>query len=196
MKIVIVHRSDPSGTTYIFTEYLNKTNREWQTGVGFGKSVCWPVGLGVEGNKQVAETIKRISGSIGYTELNYAQNNKMTTAALQNRAGKFVVPATNNICLSMRTPVPSDLRMSLSDSGDPNDYPIGSFSWIVVYKDQSINSPTLEDARALQTLLLWMVKDGQAYNEALGYSAIPTSVATQAQRLILSMTYRQTKIRE
>ena len=176
LPITVVHRSDGSGTTYIWTEYLSKVSPEWEAKVGVGKSVSWPVGLGGKGNEGVAGLVKQTPGAIGYNELIYAIQNKIGYGAVQNQAGKFVMASLETVkeAANLKN-FPQDTRVSLTDTPAPNGYPISSFTWILVYrdldKDKAVKSAA--EAQALVKLLEWIIHDGQQYNESLHYGALP-----------------------
>src|SRR5256714_6693129 len=134
--ILVVHRSDGSGTTYIFTDYLSKTVATWNTSVGKGKEVKWPVGLGAKGNEGVAGQVKQTPGAIGYVELAYAKQNNLPTAAIQNKAGKLIVPSVAGVTAAAAgaagtLPTNTDYRVSIVDAPGADSYPISSFTWIL-----------------------------------------------------------------
>ncbi|MDP9203466.1 MAG: phosphate ABC transporter substrate-binding protein PstS, partial [Gemmatimonadota bacterium] len=139
--ILVVHRSDGSGTSYIFTDYLSKAVPAWNTRVGKGKEVKWPAGLGAKGNEGVAGQVKQTPGAIGYVELAYAKQNKLPTAAIKNKAGKFIlasVPAVTAAAAGAAKTLPpnTDYRISIVDAPGPDSYPISSFTWILVYQHE------------------------------------------------------------
>ncbi len=197
-NIVTVHRSEGSGTTFIWTSYLAKHNSNWNTQIGKGTQVQWPVGIGATGSEGVANTLKGTPYSIGYVELNYALNNKMATAALQNPSGKFVQPTLDSTkaavaAASGNLPAGDQSWSSVSmlDSSDPNAYPIASFTYILVYKDLS-NDPNLDQgkAQALVSFLSWMVTDGQNFSSSLSYVPLPDSVVSHDLDTLKSLTYK------
>jgi phosphate transport system substrate-binding protein len=137
--IVVAHRSDGSGTTDIFTNYLSAVNAEWRAKVGRGKSVKWPVGLGGKGNEGVAGVVKQTPGAVGYVELAYAKQNKMSVASLRNREGRFVAPtleATSAAAAGAAKTMPADFRVSIVDAPGKESYPIAGLTWLLVYKEQ------------------------------------------------------------
>jgi phosphate transport system substrate-binding protein len=175
--IVVVRRSDGSGTTYIWTEFLSAVSPDWQTKVGTGKSVNWPVGIGGRGNEGVAATVQQTPGAIGYVELGYAMLNKMTAGAVQNRAGTFVVPSIETTTAAaagaMRAMGPTtDFRVSITDPEGVNAYPIASFTWLLVRKDYS----DAAKGRALVTFIWWALTEGQAQAPRLGYAPLPAEM--------------------
>src|SRR5512145_439527 len=158
--IVVSHRSDGSGTTDIFTNYLTAVNTEWRAKVGRGKSVNWPVGLGGKGNEGVAGVVRQTPGAIGYVELAYAKQNKMKVASLRNREGHFVAPtleATSAAAAGMAKSMPDDFRVSLVDAPGKESWPISGLTWILVYKDQKDEAK----GKAMVRFLKWELKDGQ-----------------------------------
>jgi phosphate transport system substrate-binding protein len=186
--IVVAHRSDGSGTTDIFTNYLTTVNTEWRAKVGHGKAVNWPVGLGGKGNEGVAGVVKQTPGAMGYVELAYAKQNKMTVASLRNREGHFVLPtleATSAAAAGVAKSMPADFRVSLVDAPGKDSWPISGLTWLLVYKDQK----DLAKGKALVQFLKWAVKDGQKMEAALDYAPIPKPVVEKvdmALRLITS----------
>ena len=140
----MVHRSDGSGTTNIFSGYLSKVSKDWKEKVGEGTALNWPVGLGAKGNPGVAGLVKQTPGSIGYVELIYALQNKMPYATVQNKKGKFVKPSLATTSAAANISLPDDMRVSLTDTTAPEGYPISGFTWIILYKEQKYGDKTLE----------------------------------------------------
>ena len=168
--ITVAYRSDASGTTNVFTEYLAKISPEWKTVVGSGKSVKWPVGLGGKGNEGVTGLVKGTPGGIGYVELAYANQNKMPVATLRNRAGKFVAPSLEGVTAAAQgQKLPEDLCLSLTDSSSASAYPIAAFSYILVYQEQQ----DATKGKALADYLWWAIHDGQKLGAALDYAPLP-----------------------
>jgi phosphate transport system substrate-binding protein len=183
--ILVVHRSDGSGTTYIFTDYLATVSEAWAEGPGRGKTVAWPVGLGGRGNEGVAGAVKQTPGTMGYVELAYAKQNQLPVAHIRNAAGQFVEPTIASITAAASgSPVQlgadSDYRVSIVNAAGADAYPIASFTWLLVYARQA-------DAAKWQKLrefMQWMYAEGQASAAALGYAPLPTALASQlAERL-------------
>ncbi|HOJ64500.1 MAG TPA: phosphate ABC transporter substrate-binding protein PstS [Spirochaetota bacterium] len=189
LNISVVHRSDGSGTTFVFTDYLTKANKEWAAKVGVGKSVDWPVGLGGKGNPGVQGLVTQVEGSIGYVELIYAIENKMPVASVKNKSGKYITPSLESTTLSAQIDIPADTRVSITDTDAGDGYPISSFTWILVYKEQNYDNRTKSQAKALVKLLKWMVNEGQVIPPTLGYASLPDSAKEKANKLISSMTY-------
>lgn len=189
IDISSVHRSDGSGTTFIFTDYLSKISKNWNSKVGKGKSVNWPVGLGGKGNSGVAGVIQNIPGSIGYIGHIYAIQNKMAVASIQNAKGNFITPSLSAVSEAANTAIPYDTRASITNSLAVKGYPISGFTWVLAYKDQSFKSRSIEQAKATKTLITWMVTDGQRFAAPLHYAPLADSVVKQAQTILETMTY-------
>ncbi len=186
--IVVVHRSDGSGTTYIWVDYLSKVSREWEQKVGRGTSVNWPVGVGGKGNEGVAGQVKNLPGALGYVELAYAVTNKLPAAAVKNQAGKVVEPSietTTAAAAAAATNMPADFRVSLTNPPGADAYPVASFTWLLVYKDQ----PNEAKGRALVKFLWWAIHDGQTYPAALLYAPLPAPVVKQIEAKLKQITY-------
>src|SRR5690349_11668813 len=186
--IVVVHRSDGSGTTYIWVDYLCKISPEWDKQVGRGTSVKWPVGLGGKGNEGVAGQVKNAPGALGYVELAYAVTNKLPAARIQNAAGKLIEPtieSTTAAAASAAKSMPSDFRVSLTNPGGADAYPIASFTWLLVYRDQ----PNEARGKALARFLWWAIHDGQKHPAALLYAPLPAPVVKQIEATLRHITY-------
>ncbi len=189
LPITVVHRSDGSGTTAIFTEYLSAISADWAAGVGSGKEVQWPTGLGAKGNPGVAGQVKQLPGSIGYVELIYALENEMPIAELQNKKGSYITPSVESTELSAEVAVPDDTRVSLTDTDAEKGYPITGLTWIIVYREQNYDGRSRERAKSLVDLLWWMTHEGQRYCEPLKYAPIPKGTLDKAEVIIKSITY-------
>jgi len=186
--IIVVHRSDGSGTTYIWVDYLSKVSPEWEQKVGRGTSVSWPVGLGGKGNEGVAGQVKLSPGSLGYVELAYAVTNKLPVAAIRNHAGKFIEPtieSTTAAAAGAAKNMPEDFRVSLTNAPGAEAYPIASFTWLLVYRDQ----PNEAKGRAIVKFLWWAIHDGQKHPAALLYAPLPAPVVKQIEAKIKLITY-------
>ncbi|MGB9595053.1 MAG: phosphate ABC transporter substrate-binding protein PstS [Candidatus Poribacteria bacterium] len=194
MNISVIHRSDGSGTTYIFTDYLSKVSSEWKKGPGTGKSVNWPTGLGAKGNPGVAGLIRQLPGSIGYVELIYAFQNKMPVASIKNKSGVFVEPTTKSTTAAARISLPADTRASITDTPAKDGYPIAGFTWIIIYKEQKYGDRTKEKAEALMKLLWWMTHEGQSLVEPLQYAPLPKDVVAKVDVILKSAIYGGAKI--
>jgi len=180
MAITVVHRSDGSGTTYCFTDYLSKVSKEWETKVGKGTAVNWPVGLGGKGNEGVSGLVKQTPGSIGYVELIYAQQNAIAYAAMKNKAGKFVkatIPAVTAAAAGVK--MPKDYRVSITDAKGKDAYPISTFTWLLVYPKNAEGKGVV-----IKDFLRWMLKDGQGMAPALGYAPLPAAVKAMVAKTV------------
>jgi phosphate transport system substrate-binding protein len=188
-SIVVVHRSDGSGTTYIWVDYLSKISPEWQQKVGKGTSVNWPVGLGGKGNEGVSGQVKGQPGALGYVELAYAVKNNLPVASIKNANGKFVEPTiatTTAAAAGAAKSMPDDFRVSLTNAPGDDAYPVASFTWLLLYKDQSNETK----GRALTKFLWWMSHDGQKYADDLLYAPLPAPVVKQIEGKIKQITYQ------
>lgn len=178
--ILVVHRTDGSGTTYIFTDYLSTVSPAWAAGPGRGKAVQWPVGLGGKGNEGVAGTVKQTPGTIGYVELAYANQNKLPSAHIRNAAGAYVAPTIETITAAAEGAAAqmgpdSDYRISIVNAPGANAYPISSFTWLLVYEKQA----DAAKGQKLVDFMKWMYSDGQQNAAALDYAPLPGVLATQ-----------------
>jgi phosphate transport system substrate-binding protein len=176
--IVVVHRSDGSGTTFIFTDYLSKVSPEWQNSVGKGTSVKWPFGLGNKGNEGVAGMIRQLPGSIGYVELIYAVQNKIPYGTVKNSAGSFVkasLESTTAAAASVKT-MPADFRVSITNAPGKDAYPISSFTWLLIPIQSKDNK-----GKILADFLNWMVDSGQKMTAELTYAPLPQNVAEKVK---------------
>ena len=191
LAIAPATRSDGSGTNYVFTDYLAKVSPDFKAKVGMGKSVKWPAGLGGKGNEGVTGLIKSTPGAVGYVELAYAMQNKLATAAIKNKDGNFIKPtieATSDAAAGV--PMPADFRVSITDASGKGAYPIASFTYLLVYKDQT----NKEKGTALVGFLRWAVTDGEKFAAPLDYAPLPAPVVTKVQAAIDSMTIQGTKL--
>lgn len=184
--ILTVHRSDSSGTTDIFTNYLGKVSTKWAANVGAGKSVAWPVGVGAKGNPGVAGAIKNNSGSIGYIELAYAETNDLSVASIKNRSGVYTKPSVNGTTAAAKAGLknfPADFRGQILNQPGSDVYPISGLTWLVVRKNQADS----EKGLALKEFLKWAVTDGQQYAADLYYSPLPEAFAGKVLKTIDSI---------
>ncbi|MBN1628528.1 MAG: phosphate ABC transporter substrate-binding protein PstS [Thermoleophilia bacterium] len=183
--IQVVHRSDSSGTTSIFTGYLAQVSAEWESTVGKGKEVPWPVGIGGQGNDGVAAVVQQQAGSIGYVELSYATESGLTMATLQNQAGNFIVPSLESTsAASVGVEFPEDLRFSVSNSAGEQAYPIVGATWILVY--QKMADPA--KVEILKAWLTWSLDQGTSLAEELGYAPLSEELRVLAQAKIDSIS--------
>lgn len=189
IPIVVVHRSDGSGTTAIFTDYLFKVSNEWANQVGKGTAVNWKIGLGGKGNEGVAGLVRNVKGSIGYVELIYAKQNNMPIGIVKNKKGNFINPSIKSVSLAADVLLPDDMRVSITDTDAEDGYPLSGFTWIIVYKEQKYLDRTKEKAEVLSKLLWWMTHEGQKYAESLEYAPLSIKAKAKAEIIIKSMTY-------
>jgi phosphate transport system substrate-binding protein len=177
--ILVVHRSDGSGTTYVFTDYLASVSPAWATKPGKGKEVQWPVGLGAKGNEGVAGQVKNTPGALGYTELAYATQNKLSTASIQNANGEFVAPSIAAVTAaaagaSAKLPATTDYRVSIVNAPGAGVYPISSFTWLLVYEKPA----DAVKGKQVTDFLRWALTDGQAMAAPLDYAPLPEAMRT------------------
>src|SRR6202048_5074007 len=182
-EIVVVHRSDGSGTSYIWTDYLSKVSDEWKSKVGKGTSVNWPVGLGGKGNEGVAGLVKQTPNALGYVELIYAIQNKMPYGKVKNSSGEFVkadLAGVTAAAAAAAKDIPDDFRVSITNQSGPTVYPISSFTWLLI--PAQISDAAKRDA--IKGFLKWMLTDGQGYNEGLAYARLPKPVIEKELKAI------------
>jgi phosphate transport system substrate-binding protein len=178
-QIVVIHRSDGSGTTFIFTDYLSKVSSDWQSQVGKGTSVKWPVGLGGKGNEGVAGVIRQMQGSIGYIELIYAVQNKIPYGTVKNAAGEFIKASLDSVTAAAASvkSMPADFRVSITNAPGKDAYPISSFTWLLI----PAQSKDAAKGKIIADFLNWMVDDGQKMTADLSYAPLPESVAAKVK---------------
>lgn len=185
-EIVVVHRSDGSGTTFIFTDYLSKVSPEWKEKVGTNTSVNWPTGLGGKGNEGVAGQIKQTPGALGYVELIYALQNKMDYANVKNSAGNFVKPSAASITAAIATAqIPDDFRFSMTDAPGSNSYPICGATWLLVYEQQK----DATKGRKLVEFLKWALTKGEDMAKDLDYAPLPAELRDRVLKRIEQIKY-------
>ena len=183
--ITVVHRSDGSGTTFIWVDYLSKVSKKWETKVGRGTSVSWPVGLGGKGNEGVAGSVKQTLNSIGYVELIYALQQKLPAGLVRNAKGKPMEATLDSVSKAAEgVALAPDLRVSITNSDNPDAYPISGFTWILVYQDMGDAKKALATTR----FLWWALHDGQKFAKDLGFSPLPADVVTKAEAKVISVT--------
>ncbi|MGE0352683.1 MAG: phosphate ABC transporter substrate-binding protein PstS [Gemmatimonadales bacterium] len=174
--VIVVHRSDGSGTSYVFTDYLSKVSPEWRSQVGFNTSVNWPTGLGGKGNEGVTQQVKQVEGAVGYVELIYAISNNLPYGLVKNAAGSFVEPSLASVtaaAASAEFSRDTDFRVSITNASGARAYPISSFTWLLIRRD----NPDAAKARLVRDFLAWMITpDAQRMAEDLHYAALPTEV--------------------
>jgi phosphate transport system substrate-binding protein len=182
-EIVVVHRSDGSGTTYIWTDYLSKVNDEWKSKVGKGASINWPVGLGGKGSEGVTGQIKNTPNSIGYVELIYALSNNISYGSVKNSSGGFIkadLASVSAAAAGAANTIPDDFRVSITDAPGKNAYPISSFTWLLI--PEKFSDAAKRDA--IKGFVKWMLKDGQNYTEQLSYAKLPKEVVAKEEKAL------------
>ncbi len=182
-EIVVVHRSDGSGTSFVFTDFLSKVSPEWKSKVGADTSVNWPLGLAQKGNEGVSGLVKQTPNSIGYVELIYAIQNKMGYGSVKNASGKFVkanLASVTEAAAGAAANMPADFRVSITNAPGAGAYPISTFTWLLIPSQ----IPDAAKRTAIVDLLHWMLTKGQTYNEALGYAKLPAAVVAQEEKQI------------
>ncbi len=189
--VIVVHRSDGSGTTYIFTDYLSKVSQDWANGPKKGGSINWPVGLGGKGNEGVAGTVKQTEGSIGYVELIYAVSNNMAYGSVQNAAGQFVKASLESVTAAAASvkDMPDDFRVSITNAPGKTAYPISSFTWFLV----PVEWNDAGKEKAFVDFLNWMVDKGQGMTSALAYAPLPKAVAVKVKARIKDIKVKDNK---
>jgi phosphate transport system substrate-binding protein len=193
-NITVVHRSDESGTTAIFSHYLSEVDTTWSLKVGSGTTVNWPFGVGDQGSGGVIAAVQTTAGSIGYVELEYVLSNGLSYAAVTNANGKNVLPSSDGAKAAATgvnvTNIPSDLRFFIVNVPGDASYPISGFSWVIVYQHQ----PNASKGQAIANMLWWMIHNGQQYSDWLNYAPLPPTIVTKAEAQIKSMTCGASKV--
>jgi len=185
-EIVVVHRSDGSGTTYIFTDYLSKVSSEWKSNVGNNTSVNWPTGLGGKGNEGVAGQVKQTPGSLGYVELIYAIQNKMPYATVKNSAGEFVKPTLDSVTAALTTAnIPDDFRFSMTNAPGKDAYPIAGATWLLVYEQQT----DAAKGKKLVEFLDWALAKGEQMATSLDYAPLPANLQQRVLDRVKTIKY-------
>jgi len=180
--IIVVHRSDGSGTSFIWTDYLSKVSPDWKNSVGADTSVKWPVGMGAKGNEGVSGLIRQMSGSIGYVELIYAIQNNIPYGSVRNSAGTFVKASLDSVTAAAASApkMPADFRVSITNAPGKDAYPISSFTWLLI----PVPSKDTTKGKVLNDFLNWMVTDGQKMTEKLSYAPLPDNVVAKVKDTI------------
>ena len=192
--ITVVHRSDGSGTSAVFTDYLSKVSAEWKEKVGAGVSPSWPIGLGGKGNEGVTGQVKNTPNTIGYIELVYAVKNNLPVAEIKNASGAFIAPSIDAVtaaAAASAASMPDDLRISITNAAGAPAYPISSYTYILVYKDQK----DAGKGKALVDFLWWGIHDGEGFAKELQYAPLPADIVKKAEAKINSVTANGTALR-
>jgi phosphate transport system substrate-binding protein len=186
LPVIVVHRSDGSGTTFIFTDYLSSISPVWADSVGKGTSVKWPVGIGGKGNEGVAGQVKQLSGAVGYVELIYAKQNKMPYADVKNAAGNFITPSLDSVTAALATAkIPDDFRFSMVNAPGDKAYPISGATWLLVYERQK----DAAKGKKLVEFLNWALTKGEGMASSLDYASLPESVQQRVLERIKTIKY-------
>ncbi|MGZ5544052.1 MAG: phosphate ABC transporter substrate-binding protein PstS, partial [Limisphaerales bacterium] len=186
LDIVVVHRSDGSGTSYIFTDYLSSASPDWAKRVGKNTSVKWPTGLGAKGNEGVAGQVKQLEGAIGYIELAYAHQNKLPFADLKNAAGKTISPSLDSITEALaNAKIPDDFRFSIVNAPGENAYPVAGATWLLVYEQQK----DATKGKKLVEFLNWALTKGETQAATLDYAPLPDSLRERVLERIKTIKY-------
>jgi len=181
-EIIVVHRSDGSGTTFVWTDYLSKVSADWKAQVGSGTSVKWPKGMGGKGNEGVAGLIRQLPGSLGYVELIYAVQNNILYGSVRNSAGNFLKASLDGVTAAAASvpKMPADFRVSITNAPGKDAYPISTFTWLLI----PVQSKDAAKGKILADFLNWMINDGQKMTTALSYAPLPENVAARVKETI------------
>lgn len=191
LKITFVHRSDGSGTTFIFSDYMSKISTKWKQVIGSGKSLKWLCGIGAKGNPGVAGTISQTDGAIGYIGSEYAFAQGIPFAQIQNKSGNFIEPTVESVSASATGTIPDDTRVTLTNTGAENGYPITSFTWLIFYKDQYYNNRSHDQALQTVKLLNWILEDNaQKVTKKVHYAPLPKQAVAKAKTILKKVTYK------
>jgi phosphate transport system substrate-binding protein len=186
LPVIVVHRSDGSGTTYIFVDYLSTISPVWEDSVGKGTSVKWPIGLGGKGNEGVAGQVKQLSGAVGYVELIYAKQNQMPYADVKNAAGNFITPTIESVTAALATAkIPDDFRFSMVNAPGAQAYPIAGTTWLLVYEQQK----NADKGKKLVEFLNWAMTKGEGMAASLDYASLPENVQQRVLERIKTIKY-------
>ena len=194
LPILIVHRSDGSGTTNIFTNYLSKVSPEWASKVGSSTAVNWPTGVGGKGSEGVSGSVKQTPGALGYVELIYALQNRMLYAQVKNLKGNFITPSLSSVSAASDIKLPIDAKIFFTNTDSPEGYPISGFTWVIIYKEQNYNGRSAQKAQNLLKLLWWNIHDGQQYTTALTYAPLSEAAVKVGEDILKSASYHGKQI--
>lgn len=183
-RIIIVHRSDGSGTTFIFTDYLSKVSNDWKSGPGSGTAINWPTGVGGKGNEGVAAQVRQFPGAIGYVELIYALQNHINFGAIRNKAGNWVKGSIDGVTAAGATAkIPADYRVSITDAPGPNAYPISSFTYLLI----PTQPKDMAKERVIKDMLSWIIKSGESEASSLSYAPLPQNLADKVLQTVYKL---------
>lgn len=190
LAITVVYRSDGSGTTFIFSDYMSKVSTEWKEKIGAGKALKWPVGIAAKGNPGVAGTISSTKGAIGYIGSEYAFAQGIPVASIQNQSGNFIKPSVQSVSAAAAGEIPNDTRITLTNTTANKGYPISSFTWLIVYKEQSYNGRSKDQAMQTKLLLKWVIgQEAQTQTSKVHYAPLPEKAIVKANRILNLITY-------
>jgi phosphate transport system substrate-binding protein len=183
-KIIVVHRSDGSGTTFIWTDFLSKVSKEWASGPGKGTSINWPTGVGGKGNEGVAGYVRQLPGAIGYVELIYALQNHIDFGLVQNADGKFLKASIDGVTAAAATAkIPADYRVSITNAPGADSYPVSSFTYLLI----PTQPKNMENEKVIKDLLSWIVKSGESEASSLSYAPLPQNLADKVLQTIYAL---------
>ncbi len=192
LAITVVYRSDGSGTTFIFSDYMSKVSADWKAKIGKGKALLWPVGIGAKGNPGVAGTISQTNGAIGYIGSEYAFAQGIPVASLQNSAGNFIQPSVESVSASAKGEMPADTRISLTNTDASDGYPISSFTWLIIYQEQNYNDRSQDQAVQTIQLIDWAISaDAQKETTKVHYAPLPEAAVAKAKAVLSKVTYNK-----
>jgi len=190
LAITVVYRSDGSGTTFIFSDYMSKVSSEWKDKIGAGKALKWPIGLAAKGNPGVAGTISSTVGAIGYIGSEYAFAQGIPIASIQNQAGNFIKPSVASVSAAAAGDIPNDTRVTLTNTTAEQGYPISSFTWLIVYKEQSYSGRSKDQALQTKLLLKWVLgEEAQSKTSKVHYAPLPEKAIAKAHKILDIITY-------
>jgi phosphate transport system substrate-binding protein len=186
LDVVVVHRSDGSGTTYIFTDYLSKVSADWKEKVGKGTSVSWPSGIGGKGNEGVSGQVKQVPGAVGYIELAYAKQNNLSYADIKNSSGNYITPTIQSVTEALATAdIPDDFRFSMTNPPGAQAYPISGTTWLLIYAEQKDHAK----GEKLVQFLKWAYSDGEKLAPGLDYAPLPDALVKRALESVQGIKY-------
>jgi phosphate transport system substrate-binding protein len=189
LAISVIHRSEESGTSYIFTDYLSKTSAAWRNALGAGKSfLTWPMGQGAMGNPGLAGMVRQVSGAIGYVELTYAVANGMTFGSILNKSGRFIDPTPATVMAAAGASAKLGKGIAFTDTPVPDGYPISGFTWLVIFREQCYGGRSRETAEELVRMLHWVTHEGQKYAAPLRYVPLPREAVKRTDSILRSIT--------
>ncbi|WP_421919233.1 phosphate ABC transporter substrate-binding protein PstS [Marinifilum sp.] len=190
IEITVVYRSDGSGTTFIFSDYMSKVSTKWKEKIGAGKALKWPIGIGAKGNPGVSGTINQTEGAIGYIGSEYAFAMGIPAASIQNKAGNFILPSVESVSSAAKVEMLVDTRVSLTNTDAVDGYPISSFSWLILYKEQNYSNRSPDQALQTIKLIDWMLSsEAQKETSKVHYAPLPDDVIAKAKAVLAKVTY-------